>query len=222
MHQRVLRSNQTIFIGGPQFDDKGSCSLVRTQSGSETMLWATLNIFFCQADSQVLKGVDLQSLSISFYIITNSTHEFVNKSHCFHSGWQLMLGSFRLMEGRHGFRSRALGQGYKAGQEQCLSRCLHEFGRLRHCLLPLETNTNCPLAPGWRCAAGDTWLKIALLVPMRGGHTAPQHQYSALKHGMDKKGHLLAMATNVRVGYSDTNTGLVNCERHLRLRPPQD
>lgn len=25
------------------------------------------------------------------------------------------------------------------------------------------------MAPGWRCAAGDMWLKIALLVPMSGG-----------------------------------------------------
>lgn len=61
----------------------------------------------------------------------------------------------------------------RAGQRKPLSRCLFVFRRLRHSLPPLETNTNCPLAPGWRCAAGDTRLKIAQLVPMSGGHTAP-------------------------------------------------
>lgn len=67
----------------------------------------------------------------------------------------------------------ALQQGYGAGQRQFLSRCLFALGRLRHCLLLLETNTNCSLAPGWTCAAGDMGLKIALLVPTRGGRTAP-------------------------------------------------
>lgn len=160
-----------------------------------------------------------------------SLHEQLNTSPCFQSEWQQMLGRrasqllrrWRWMEGLQGFRSRALGQGYGAGRRQPLSRCLFALGRLRHCLPPLETNTNCPLAPGWRCAAGDMWLKIALLVPMSGGHTVPQHQYSALKHGMDKKGHLLAMATNVRAGYKATPTpGWVNCEQHLRLRPHLD
>lgn len=79
----------------------------------------------------------------------------------------------RWMGGLYGFRSGALQQGYRAGRRQPLSRCLLALGRLWHCLPPLETNTNCPLAPGWRCAAGDMWLKIALLVPMSGGHKAP-------------------------------------------------
>lgn len=79
----------------------------------------------------------------------------------------------RCIELLQDFRSCALQEGYRAGQRQPVSRCLFVLGRLRHCLLPWETNTNCPLAPGWRCAAGDMWLKIALLVPVSGGHKAP-------------------------------------------------
>lgn len=110
----------------------------------------------------------------------------------------LHLQRLRWMEGPHGFRT---------GQRQLLSRCLFVLGRLRHCLSPLETNTNCPLAPGIEMCS---WGHVAK------NSTACSHEWRAHStialvfstkawHGQ-KKGHLLATATNVRVGYKATPT----------------
>lgn len=74
------------------------------------------------------------------------------------------------MRVRYCFTSLVEKQGCSTGPRQPVSRCLLGLGR---CLQPGETtNTNCLLAPGWRCAAGDEYLKIALFAPMSGGHKA--------------------------------------------------
>lgn len=109
------------------------------------------------------------------------------------------LQRLRWMEGRHGFRT---------GPRQLLSRCLFVLGRLRHCLPLLETNTNCTLAPGLEmCSWGHVAKNSNACSHEWRAHSTIALVFTKAWHGQKKKkGHFLATATNVRVGYKAAST----------------
>lgn len=94
---------------------------------------------------------------------------------------------------------------------------------VRHCLPPLEMNTNCPLAPGLEMRS---WGHVSK------NSTACSHEWRAHStialvcstkawHGQKKSssGHSHKCQGGVR---SSISTGWLNCGPHLRLRPHLD
>lgn len=122
-------------------------------------------------------------------------------------------------------RMRWIGgvRSFRTGQRQPWSRCLFALERLQHCLPPLETNTNCPLAPGLEmCSWGHVAKNSAACSHEWRAHSNVALVFSTKAwHGKKRSssGHSHKCQGVVQ---SATNTGWVNRRQHLKLWPCLD